>query len=62
MKKTVGLLLCISLLGCEQQNSDVNQVETAPNKTANLVLYLRFTMLLSDNKLRNIKVPYTCKR
>ena len=27
-----------------------------------IVLYLGFTMSLSDNKLRNIKAPYTGKR
>ena len=33
MKKSVGLLLCIGLLGCEQQNNDANQVQTLPETT-----------------------------
>ena len=37
MKKAIGLLLCIGLLGCEQQNHDVSEVQTAPEKVANLI-------------------------
>ena len=37
MKKAVGLLLCIGLLGCEQQNNDVSEVQAAPKKVVNSI-------------------------